>query len=159
MKFLALPVRTQSPTFSRVNPDMLSSGTATPRVSATGWTVLHHGAMLAVLSLALACSDETSQGGDANADAAFPKLLEKAKAGDASAQMQVGGMYQTGDGVPVNLAESYMWLIVAKNNGMGSAVDPRLQLLETSGQLSAQQIQAAKTKAQKAFPPKSAPPK
>ncbi|MSU40525.1 MAG: sel1 repeat family protein [Pedosphaera sp.] len=120
--------------------------------------VIRNGVMLMMVSLALACSDEATKG-NANADAAFPKLLEKAKAGDATAQMQVGGMYQTGDGVPVNLAESYMWLIVAKNNGMGSGVDPGLQLLETSGQLSAQQIQAAKSKAQKAFPPKSAPPK
>ena len=57
-----------------------------------GLTALHHGAVVVVVSLVLACGGETSKGGDDTAETALPKLREKAEAGDMSAQMQVGGM-------------------------------------------------------------------
>ncbi len=54
-------------------------------------------------------------------DAALPGLLAKAKAGDASAQWTVGGMYEYGIGVPQDYALAAQWFRKAAEQGDAEA--------------------------------------
>ena len=54
-------------------------------------------------------------------DEKFEELAEKAKAGDAEAQSDLGVMYNKGEGVPKNNVEAAKWFRKAAEQGLENA--------------------------------------
>ena len=50
-----------------------------------------------------------------------PELVERAEAGDADAQLNLGYMYDHGDGVPENDVEAVKWFRLAADQGHATA--------------------------------------
>ena len=44
-------------------------------------------------------------------------IQERAEAGNADAKLQLGHLYEIGDGVPKDFAEAYMWISLAATGG------------------------------------------
>ncbi len=111
-------------------------------------------ALLTLAALAFACGNGPSPDGP-TAQEEFPKLMEKAKAGDAKAQFQVGGMLKSGDGCTRDLTEAYMWYLAAKANGEDAAAGPMIKMMEEGGELTPEQIKSATDKAAALSKPKA----
>lgn len=117
-----------------------------PRVRPMILTTLKQIALLTLAALAFACGNSQSSDGP-TAEQEFPKLLEKAKAGDAKAQLQVGGMLGSGNGCTRDITEAYMWYLAAKANGEEAAADPMIKMMVDGGEISPEQIKTATDKA------------
>jgi tetratricopeptide (TPR) repeat protein len=72
------------------------------------------------------------------------ELKAAAAGGDVKAQLRLGILYSTGEGVDKDLVESYRWLHVAVEHGNSQALMPRY---EVGTKLTGEQIQEAKLRA------------
>ena len=78
--------------------------------------------MNSVLSVLLLCFLLASCGEEKTAKTeeaveAEKTIQERAEAGDANAQLQLGHLYEIGQGFPKDFAEAYMWISLAAAGG------------------------------------------
>ena len=97
------------------------------------------GVCVVIFSLPLSgCSSKTE----------FERTVERATAGDKSAQTNLGLMYDKGDGVPQDYAEAYAWFFVAATGGSINAEKYRDTVKEI---LTAEQLAEAQKRANELF--------
>jgi S1-C subfamily serine protease len=77
------------------------------------------------LAIAIAACGFSATSAQDSESGEIASLLSRATAGDASAQYALGQRYASGTGVARNLEEAYFWLVVAAENGIAAAEEPR----------------------------------
>lgn len=85
---------------------------------------------------------ENTAATESHSSKAITALMVEAKKGDAKSQYQLGLRYSTGNGVPKDKIQAYMWFQRAAEQGYTDAIYPRYELSTT---MSKEEITEAKS--------------